>query len=307
MCASGIHRSALFGNFRPSGITPMTVEAMLVDFDRPADDGRIAAVAVLPDAVAENDDGGRSWPIVLGQEVASEQGPLANQLEPVGRDERALKPLRRPSFVADVHDAAAEGGERRETCASAGASPRNRGYDIPRSRSRASRVPTTMMRSGSLIGRPRIRTALTNVKTVALTPMPSASAMTATAVNQRSFTSSRTANFECLAEVHRLSMVRSALLTERRVATRFARLQVRRREWLTARPRTFEGRPVATAHMSPGETKNEESRVPAGSAGSCRAALTAEARCARRDEAKRVPAKLAQAVQVACSCRRRCR
>ena len=59
---------------------------------------------------------------------------------------------------------------------------------------RASRVPTTMTRSGSSIGRPRIRTALTNVKTVALTPMPRASAMTATAVNQRSLTSSRTAN-----------------------------------------------------------------------------------------------------------------
>ena len=35
-------------------------------------------------------------------------------------------------------------------------------------------------------------------------------------------------------------------------------ITVRRREGLTARPRTFEDRPIAIAHMSPGETKNEE-------------------------------------------------
>jgi hypothetical protein len=35
-------------------------------------------------------------------------------------------------------------------------------------------------------------------------------------------------------------------------------ITVRRREWLTARPRRFEDRPIAKAHMSPGETKNEE-------------------------------------------------
>src|SRR5262245_22861988 len=35
-------------------------------------------------------------------------------------------------------------------------------------------------------------------------------------------------------------------------------ITVRRREWLTARPPTLEDRPIATAHMSPGETKNEE-------------------------------------------------
>src|SRR5262245_16131233 len=35
-------------------------------------------------------------------------------------------------------------------------------------------------------------------------------------------------------------------------------ITVRRREWLTARPRTPQDRPTATAHMSPGETKNAE-------------------------------------------------
>ena len=59
----------------------------VVDLDRPADDGRIAAVAVLPDTVAENDDGGGAWPIVFRQEVAPQLRPLANQLERGGGDE----------------------------------------------------------------------------------------------------------------------------------------------------------------------------------------------------------------------------
>jgi len=36
-------------------------------------------------------------------------------------------------------------------------------------------------------------------------------------------------------------------------------ITVRGREGLTERPRTLEGRPIAIAHMSPGETKNEDS------------------------------------------------
>src|SRR6185436_7555853 len=80
----------------------------VVDLDRPADDGGITAVAVLPDTVAENDDRRCSRPIVFWQEVAPQLRLLANQLERGGRDEWTLKPLGRPSFVADVHDAAAE-------------------------------------------------------------------------------------------------------------------------------------------------------------------------------------------------------
>ncbi len=49
------------------------------------------------------------------------------------------------------------------------------------------------MRSGSSKGRPRISTAFTNVNTVLFTPMPSASAIVAASVNQRSFTSRRAA------------------------------------------------------------------------------------------------------------------
>src|SRR5206468_3653741 len=58
--------------------------------------------------------------------------------------------------------------------------------DTPRLRPRASRLPIETMRSGSSKGRPRKRTAFTNVNTAALAPMPSASAMAATAVNHRS-------------------------------------------------------------------------------------------------------------------------
>src|SRR5215203_3171691 len=49
------------------------------------------------------------------------------------------------------------------------------------------------VRSGSAIGKPRISTAFTNVNTVALTPMPIASATAATRVNHLSFRSSRAA------------------------------------------------------------------------------------------------------------------
>ena len=44
------------------------------------------------------------------------------------------------------------------------------------------------------MGTPRISTALTNVNTVAFTPMPSARATAATSVNHLSFKSSRPAN-----------------------------------------------------------------------------------------------------------------
>src|SRR5216683_2911891 len=57
-----------------------------------------------------------------------------------------------------------------------------------------SRSPTYMTRSGSSKGRLRNRNELTSVNTVAFMPMPSASAVVAAAVNQRSFASRRTPN-----------------------------------------------------------------------------------------------------------------
>src|SRR5262245_16207927 len=65
---------------------------------------------------------------------------------------------------------------------------------MPRVRPRASIVPSETIRSGSSNGSQRIRSALTSVKTGVLTPIPSASATAATAVNHRSLIRRRVAN-----------------------------------------------------------------------------------------------------------------
>ena len=53
-------------------------------------------------------------------------------------------------------------------------------YDIPRARSRPSRVETNTTRSGRSIGSPRRTMALMKVNIIVLVPMPMASASTAT-------------------------------------------------------------------------------------------------------------------------------
>ena len=166
----------------------------VVDPDRASEDRRIAAVARLPDAVAENRHRRRARLVVVGQETAAEQRPLADEPEGVGRDVRPLVALRNASFVADAaHDPVGADRAAKLFCAWRKSSKSR--YETPMSVPRTMFRPAIdMMRSGSSNGRPRMRTALTNVNTVALTPMPSASATTATAVNQRSFTSRRTAN-----------------------------------------------------------------------------------------------------------------
>ena len=65
--------------------------------------------------------------------------------------------------------------------------------DPPMFRLRVSRVPMARMRSDSLKGMPRRRTAFTNVKTALFAAIPSARVTTATSVNHRSLTRSRTA------------------------------------------------------------------------------------------------------------------
>ena len=65
----------------PSGITPMIVQAVSLSWMRPAEDGGIAGVAVLPDAVAEDDDRGGASGVLAGREVAPEQRLLAEQAE----------------------------------------------------------------------------------------------------------------------------------------------------------------------------------------------------------------------------------
>src|SRR5262245_36199133 len=73
--------------------------------------------------------------------------------------------------------------------------------------------------------------------------------------------------------------------------------QVRCRPGLTERRGTLEDRPIATAHMSPGETKNEEGGF----------LLFRGGLLCLSHERNECPARRPQAVQVACSCRRRSR
>jgi hypothetical protein len=53
----------------------------------------------MPDAVPQYDDGRRTDAIVLGAEVAPEDGPRADQGEPVAGDERALEAFGRSALV----------------------------------------------------------------------------------------------------------------------------------------------------------------------------------------------------------------
>ncbi len=76
-----------------------------------ANDAGVAAIAVLPDAVAKDDDRGGARTIVIGNEVASQERGLAKQLEASRRDVGAGVALRRPALVAHVHRRAAVRGE----------------------------------------------------------------------------------------------------------------------------------------------------------------------------------------------------
>ena len=99
---TGSQISLLFGNFMSGAITPITDATTLFTLIDAGEDVRVAAVAALPDAVAEDDDRRGAGPVVLGAEVAADHRPLADQLEHVRRLIRALELLGRASFVADV-------------------------------------------------------------------------------------------------------------------------------------------------------------------------------------------------------------
>ena len=60
----------------PSGITPTMVAGLPVDAQDPAEDVRIAAVAVLPEAVADDRDRLGAGSLVAGREVAAEERRL---------------------------------------------------------------------------------------------------------------------------------------------------------------------------------------------------------------------------------------
>ena len=69
-------------------MTPITVAGTPLTLIDAADDRRVAAVAVLPDAVAEQNHGRGTGLVVLRQKIAAEERLLADQREAVGRDVR---------------------------------------------------------------------------------------------------------------------------------------------------------------------------------------------------------------------------
>ena len=169
----------------------------VVDAHGAADHRRVAAVAVQPHAVADEHHRRRAGAIVVRQRSRGRAPALCRGCRSaLARHVRAVEALGRLAFVADVGDGAGVGAEsmskvrvvvapvaeievRHAHAAVADAIGTNR---------------SAIARSGSAIGRPRISTAFTKVNTVALTPMPSASATAATSVNHLSFRSRRAAN-----------------------------------------------------------------------------------------------------------------
>ena len=70
-----------------------------------ADHTGIAAVACFPEAVPEKGDRGGAGSLVLGQEVAAQRGPLANEAEGIGRDLTASVILREGLRVGEIAEA----------------------------------------------------------------------------------------------------------------------------------------------------------------------------------------------------------
>ena len=75
----------------------------VVDLDRLAENRRVAAVAVLPDRVAEDDDGRRFRTVFPGSKVAAQERWLTQQLERVRRDARTGESFGGAAGLADVH------------------------------------------------------------------------------------------------------------------------------------------------------------------------------------------------------------
>ena len=64
---------------------------------------RIAAVPVLPDAVADDDDRLGPCALVAGREITAEERLLSEHAERVGGEPCSARLLRQRAVVADVH------------------------------------------------------------------------------------------------------------------------------------------------------------------------------------------------------------
>ncbi len=80
---------------------------LAVDANGRADDVRIAAVAVLPEGVADDGDGLGALLLVGGREIAAEEGRLTDQAEDICGDPGTSCLLGQSLRVADVHHAVA--------------------------------------------------------------------------------------------------------------------------------------------------------------------------------------------------------
>ena len=84
---------------------------LAVDADGQAEHAAIAAVARLPEGVAEDHDALGARLVVAAPEAAAEEHRLAQQVEAVGGDPDARRVLRRRPRVAHGHRSAQEGGQ----------------------------------------------------------------------------------------------------------------------------------------------------------------------------------------------------
>ena len=85
-----------------------------IDLERAADDGGIAAVPVLPDAVTDDHDWRGAGRVVTRREVAPEKRLHPQHRKRIGCDGDAARPLGRVLRIADVHLLEPERRQRRE-------------------------------------------------------------------------------------------------------------------------------------------------------------------------------------------------
>ena len=92
-----------------------------VDADGASEHAGVGAIAMAPDRSAENHDGNGTATVIVGNEIATEQGSLPQQREGVGRDVGADKSFQPDPLVAEVHRHFPHGAEAFECLA--GGSP----------------------------------------------------------------------------------------------------------------------------------------------------------------------------------------
>ena len=99
------------GNLMPSGITPTIVAGCPFDAQHAGRARGIAAVAALPEVVADHDDGLGAGALVGGCQITAEDRRLPQQAEVLAVSNVPLDLFRQRAIAADVHRAVAIRGE----------------------------------------------------------------------------------------------------------------------------------------------------------------------------------------------------